>query len=529
MRRIWTYQEIILATDPTILCGHNHLKLSRLTWSILFLDCLRAHVTENAVAFSGLAAWKDIVFTRAGLTASNIADAASTNPLQLENVALDRLRIYQRFIHVALNRCDRSLCIIIFIEECCFFSIIFGLAVSFLTSYTGRFFTSLFLCGALVFTRTHQIYMIPRLNGMEILREHFYETPRPKLVHAITSREARDPRDKAFAVRAILQRLSSDVLPTPDLWASVGEIYRELCFLLVRISGSFDLLVMAALKSYPGQPSWIPDWTTTASNRLLQPFNFRIRNDLHPYSPPSFWQLNNCDVGALTIWGHQIGTLSSCLKFETTKECYLDSECEYHLTNLKAVLLLVDNLYFIRESRFPELSPEVPILHSASRFSLLGGYRQIVSWSELLYCLRRKCPSEILDILLRKRSWTPFKLVIGRFFGFSPKYPNLATHFAVCNHMAENRQISLSLTIESEMFRSLCKRTAIVGTATNDVQVGDKVVLFSGLSCPLIVRGEPHATRLVSAIRMNPIHCFATKSELDFCFSKDQQQRFRLI
>jgi hypothetical protein len=38
VERIWTYQEILLASNPVVVCGHRHLHWSRLIWGILFLD-----------------------------------------------------------------------------------------------------------------------------------------------------------------------------------------------------------------------------------------------------------------------------------------------------------------------------------------------------------------------------------------------------------------------------------------------------------------------------------------------------------
>ena len=70
----------------------------------------------------------------------------------------------------------------------------------------------------------------------------------------------------AFGVRAVLQKRSSLNLPAPDYSVSIGKVYKELSMQLIETCGSLHLLVFAALKSFPDQPSWIPDWSCSFSD-----------------------------------------------------------------------------------------------------------------------------------------------------------------------------------------------------------------------------------------------------------------------
>jgi len=38
IKRLWKYQEILLASDPVIVCGHSHLPWPELALGIMFLE-----------------------------------------------------------------------------------------------------------------------------------------------------------------------------------------------------------------------------------------------------------------------------------------------------------------------------------------------------------------------------------------------------------------------------------------------------------------------------------------------------------
>ncbi|KAE9364144.1 HET-domain-containing protein, partial [Stipitochalara longipes BDJ] len=67
-------------------------------------------------------------------------------------------------------------------------------------------------------------------------------TQRYGLIDGILSRKAQDPKDKAFAMWAVLQRFFAETLPTPNYSLSIGQIYKQLTIYLVHATGSLDVL-----------------------------------------------------------------------------------------------------------------------------------------------------------------------------------------------------------------------------------------------------------------------------------------------
>ncbi|KAL9621815.1 MAG: hypothetical protein Q9160_003788 [Pyrenula sp. 1 TL-2023] len=236
---------------------------------------------------------------------------------------------------------------------------------------------------------------------------------------------------------------------------------------------------------------------------------------------PSFWEWNPCDAKTFAIWGHRIGTVSSCSKFRTTMDDYLESERENHLENLKSALLLAHG-HMITPPVFA-----TSMLEPSRELSLPD--EQIVQWLSVLRDLRKKSLPETITMLKNGSSWTPFTRLIRRLLRRPTRCTLMSTQIAVCKYMAENRQMVLSFKVESPVLFPRNSGRDIEGICTSDVQVGDKVVLFSGLSSLLIVRGESHATQLVCPIRMSALYHPGTKAERDFRFSKEQQEKFTLI
>lgn len=80
-------------------------------------------------------------------------------------------------------------------------------------------------------------------------------------VDTILSRNATNPKDKAFGLHNVLQNLLKDPIPLPDYSKTTGQIYKELSIHLIKATGLLHLLLPAAINSFSGQPSWVPDWS----------------------------------------------------------------------------------------------------------------------------------------------------------------------------------------------------------------------------------------------------------------------------
>lgn len=85
------------------------------------------------------------------------------------------------------------------------------------------------------------------------------------LVRGIYTRQTHDPKDKAFAMRAILQRLLNRELPQPDYQASIGVVHTEFCAHLIEATDSLNVLLYATMNKGSDRPSWVPDFTQQVS------------------------------------------------------------------------------------------------------------------------------------------------------------------------------------------------------------------------------------------------------------------------
>jgi hypothetical protein len=81
------------------------------------------------------------------------------------------------------------------------------------------------------------------------------------LIDGIDTREATCSEDMAFGLWAILQRRTRLALPQVDYEESKETIYVAFSRVLVQITTSPTLLLVAAMNNMDGQPSWVPDWT----------------------------------------------------------------------------------------------------------------------------------------------------------------------------------------------------------------------------------------------------------------------------
>ncbi|KAH7117742.1 hypothetical protein B0J11DRAFT_583136 [Dendryphion nanum] len=80
-----------------------------------------------------------------------------------------------------------------------------------------------------------------------------------QLLDGMYGRHARDPKDMAFGMWAVLKRFSDHQLPEADYTDDIGSIYRTFASIWITTFRSLDPLFLAAAKGVHGQPSWVPD------------------------------------------------------------------------------------------------------------------------------------------------------------------------------------------------------------------------------------------------------------------------------
>src|ERR1700722_9718523 len=94
-KRIWTYQEILLATCPVVVCGNHHIPWSQFSFSMVFLNNISHQFVHDTRLNSATIAWIKLIVTKCNV-------AAQTR--ELEYTKLTTLSRYEQFIRSAVYR-----------------------------------------------------------------------------------------------------------------------------------------------------------------------------------------------------------------------------------------------------------------------------------------------------------------------------------------------------------------------------------------------------------------------------------------
>ena len=92
IKRLWTYQEILLASNPVIVCGHSHLPWSEFAIGILFLEYSGINYSRQAPIINRLSTWAAVSLARDHI---EFKANPSQHPKEEERTQLQR---YQRFV-----------------------------------------------------------------------------------------------------------------------------------------------------------------------------------------------------------------------------------------------------------------------------------------------------------------------------------------------------------------------------------------------------------------------------------------------
>lgn len=88
IRRIWTFQEAVLANNPVIICGRQNLACNRLALSVVYLRAFEK--------YPSLQAWLDLVYSRAHFQTKR--NAKELTPTKLQE--------YKRFCDSVMYFCN---------------------------------------------------------------------------------------------------------------------------------------------------------------------------------------------------------------------------------------------------------------------------------------------------------------------------------------------------------------------------------------------------------------------------------------
>jgi hypothetical protein len=303
------------------------------------------------------------------------------------------------------------------------------------------------------------------------------------------SRTAKEERDMAYGMWAILQRQGATGLPRPDYSSSTAEIYRIFTLNLITTTQSLTPLLLAAVKNVTG-PSWVPDWNTHEShewganveeilktnefgvNRLQLPISTSSRK----LSPIRGWFRFNENGTSIEVQGLHIGEVTLCFRFKRTREEYQEPEHGHHLDNLNLVKWV--SRWFGRtyvHHPFYKWIFEDSIVLDLTRSLRNADKKMIRNWAKFH---RRNDRKDLTQTLTRLR-----------------KDPTLFKYHIKISNFLAGKELLLVGKCPREPGRS------IGGTCTHKVQVGDQIVRVKGVPQLLILRSDidsPGSFRIIS-------------------------------
>ncbi|KAK8137540.1 heterokaryon incompatibility protein-domain-containing protein [Apiospora sp. TS-2023a] len=267
IERLWTYQEILLAANPVMVCGNRYVPWNTFELSLCFLD--------NAVSFNSKGItepWVNLGLNRERLQTSNLALQSS------QSTALESYITFVEQVWRRMDMIDRVL------QVSGLYFILGSLALLTVEVYSKKsllflvlllpisLLTGWLLVEILIIKRRYK--NVARTGYVDASTsnemKHFSGVPRWLRIEGFTltlySRSAKEPKDMAFGMWAVLERGGALNLPTPDSSLSLGYVYSTFARHLVYITRRADLILLAAVKGVDGQPSWVPDWSAHGTN-----------------------------------------------------------------------------------------------------------------------------------------------------------------------------------------------------------------------------------------------------------------------
>lgn len=261
INRIWTYQEIILSSNPVVVCGYRHLPWAQLEHNAVLLASM-----YNIVRANGLRAWLEVVLTRATYRA--------TDKRRQRNLSC--LIAYSDFCLTLGKYHHRSEGLMRFVWGMGpFFIVAFSMfnAVERHASLLGRdgtaIFVGVFFVPCLLITVWGIPWIAPNPTYPRQERESRERAERflqsdlhSRLLETLCGRSSTNPRDMSFGLSSILGGPRSNaVSPTVDYGLPQAKVFEQLTSYFIETANLLQVLILAGRFHCQGAPSWVPDYT----------------------------------------------------------------------------------------------------------------------------------------------------------------------------------------------------------------------------------------------------------------------------
>lgn len=498
INRVWTYQEIILATNPVIVCGNKSLSWDNFVRGIEFLFNSKMGRKDEEDARQlpkQCEAWRTLF--RVWM---HIDRATHWNGIQLSRavpykVADPVMNTKSRYSFYAYQSRFHRYVLLINTFLWLMWLTAGALILAFLIlrkqsngPLSFLLWTVLLPMVILLYTyiyyEHHVLHLTPpgedddkftfELSFLEAtgdrLPNEYLPVPGkenrhmfPPIHRAFRNRLAKDPKDRSYSMYGVLKSLGLS-LTNPDYGRRIPQIYQEFFIDILKWSGSLNLLLDSGFHGFQNVPSWVPDWSAAAENDWLDSRYIDVETDATATeASKSAWEL--CGGNLLKV--------SGCLLQSKVILCFGRFEQHDELSdNLHNVIIFLRLLSAARlHARLLGINDTISnaffeILHARAFTRIISTHRDDFNeWYQILIsdhfedenvdAYAAKC----LDLIANNSRATSY--FIGR-----------------CNKLATENRI-VFITSDGHL-----------GTGPEYTAPKDQVALISGVAMPLILRSN---------------------------------------
>ncbi|KAH7397399.1 heterokaryon incompatibility protein-domain-containing protein [Pyrenochaeta sp. MPI-SDFR-AT-0127] len=485
--RIWTFQEIVLATSPVIVCSNRSISWDSFVRAIRFLDyfygrrrwqgpnCSR--VQEDILAWSHLIRLWMHLERKTRWNKRQIRNSVTYKPIVdiLEAVAGRPPPTAERASFFAYQKAARA-SIVKDIERLLKFGpYVLALTITIISialssaARTSRKISIARLVAVIVLALLAVVIIflawrfpcklyILRSEGIKVQTDA-RNLSLEALLRALRLRNTTCPVDRVRALTGVLKALGIEYEILEDS-APLGLVYRSLFESLLVATQNLNLLLDAGLPGYAGQPSWVPQWDSIAARKWIDAeslYNVRVARlpNLDNVVQGNLLHVRaSCDGGSIIY--------HSPLLREVDNLAYMTDN---HLWNFR---ILDDWINAVKNRRRlwigePTLDHLYELLHVEYKYLVETGRSEVFKiWITIMDDMTTsgsRYQSSAYEVALRKL----YNVSVGLY------------HLEICRELSKQRALFVTSTGHSG--------TCVTGVAENDY-----VMEVVGVSMPLVLR-----------------------------------------
>ncbi|KAF2128950.1 hypothetical protein P153DRAFT_397162 [Dothidotthia symphoricarpi CBS 119687] len=498
--RLWTYQEILLASNPIVVCGDKHVIWARFERSILFLKIISTLDMQEATE-----PWASLVYSREQLQTPKINSLMPTTSA-LREFSLFVTETYQAAFTI---ESFMALCSILGAAVMLYLRVLTKISLLIVPYFLFLVVWMIFLLQAMDIHHRLTLMYVPKAMTQEF-------------AHGLYSRRAKKPRDMAFGMWAVLQRGGAINLPLPSDLHDIGSVYWTLAIHLIQTTNSLATLLIAAARACPNKPSWVPDWSANTQHGWSRSLWGLQSTDKHGKNiiaqrhsseyqtttvsePTKYFRFDETQT-IIHVRAYYVGDISTCAHFQETDPESTLSQRDAHINNFRSILALWTTDGYPCRRAYEDIlilcglgARSMGVFEKYVRLTdkKYPEWRAICKWPGFLMYQQGRDPSEILDHLESQQHLTYgnwFKLTRGHV----QSRDILSTHIAICNFFAQSKRILSRVQLHSEP-----GTPTVLGLCSQNAQVGDQIVRVEGVPQLLVVRpctGAGNSVKIVSPV-----------------------------